>query len=261
MSREPEPPTSHPEELLAAYVDGSLDPPDREATEAHLATCASCREEVEYAAAARVALGDLPQLDSPGLDMRDLPGLEGEARDSGSRWQRVAWSAGLAAAAVVAVVFLFTGGLLQGDRDQVATRGAPASIVAETPIAVQRGGDRTQESLDALARDLAGSVADSSAPSDDGEAATRAPTAGLGALESAEYSAPEIGQVITCLRQGAALGPENPATYLEEATLDGTPVYVGAFVVAGVEGTAGHLELIAVARADCQPLYFARQTL
>ena len=37
---------THPEELLAGYVDGSLTDPDRPTVDAHLLTCARCRAEV-----------------------------------------------------------------------------------------------------------------------------------------------------------------------------------------------------------------------
>src|SRR5919108_93067 len=56
--------TEHPRDDLAAYALGALDPHERQAVDAHLETCASCRAEVDayraalvrYAAAAVVLL-------------------------------------------------------------------------------------------------------------------------------------------------------------------------------------------------------------
>src|SRR5205807_10052002 len=47
-------PMNHPEELLAAYVEGALGDQERAEVDAHLATCGTCRDEVELAARARV---------------------------------------------------------------------------------------------------------------------------------------------------------------------------------------------------------------
>jgi hypothetical protein len=256
---------SHPEELLAVYVGGSLEPAEREAVEAHLATCAACRVEVEYAAAARAVLRELPELEAPGLAAGGLAGLGGDlaerratraARDRSDRWMRVAWSGGLAAAAVVAVVFIFAGGLFRGGGEDAATgpnAGAPA---AESQIAIVQGGDRTRESLDALARSLAQSTDRSATLSGQPGAATPVPSP-----EGPVAADAVVEEVVACVREGAALGAEVAPTYLEESTFEGAPVYVGAFVVPAEEGSGSHLELVAVTRDDCQPVYFARQNL
>ena len=55
----------HPEELLADYVEGTLDAEPRARVEDHLAGCNRCREEIELATDAQSALRSLPELDAP----------------------------------------------------------------------------------------------------------------------------------------------------------------------------------------------------
>ena len=52
----------HPEELLAPYVDGTATPAERTAVEAHLGSCARCRDEVDLARSAHRALAALPEV-------------------------------------------------------------------------------------------------------------------------------------------------------------------------------------------------------
>ena len=56
---------THPEELLAEYVDGSLQQDERTAVDAHIAACERCRDEVASARRARTALSALPEADLP----------------------------------------------------------------------------------------------------------------------------------------------------------------------------------------------------
>ncbi|MGH2678385.1 MAG: anti-sigma factor family protein, partial [Actinomycetota bacterium] len=55
----------HPEILLAEYADGTLTPQAEAEVEAHLAECATCREELALATEARAALGSLPEVPAP----------------------------------------------------------------------------------------------------------------------------------------------------------------------------------------------------
>ena len=56
---------THPEELLADYVDGALTDDERAAADAHLATCETCREEIELARQAVTALASLEEESVP----------------------------------------------------------------------------------------------------------------------------------------------------------------------------------------------------
>ena len=56
---------THPEELLAGYVDGTLSAKDRVAVESHLAECSRCSREVALAGGARTALRSLTEVPAP----------------------------------------------------------------------------------------------------------------------------------------------------------------------------------------------------
>ena len=69
-------------EALTAYLDGTLDPAEREAVETHLADCASCRESLADTITfleeeeARAAVEPAPSADVvpfPSRDTRDTP--------------------------------------------------------------------------------------------------------------------------------------------------------------------------------------------
>jgi Putative zinc-finger len=100
----------HPDELLAEYVDGSLEADDRARVEAHLASCSLCSEEVAVAGEVRTALTALPEVPVPfGTEQRVLRHVQ-----RGRRWSSpFAWkAAGLAAAAAAVVgVIVYLGNL------------------------------------------------------------------------------------------------------------------------------------------------------
>ena len=57
----------HPRELLAEYVEGSLDPERTARVESHLSSCDVCRDEVALAGSAREALAALPEVEPPAI--------------------------------------------------------------------------------------------------------------------------------------------------------------------------------------------------
>jgi len=253
-------PMTHPEEQLAAYVDGSASPPERDAVEAHLASCALCREELELARSARSVLSVLPELEAPGLAADGLAALRRPPepipiRESRARtWERLAWGTGLAAAAAIAAVFLVMSGFLSdGDGDFEAA--GPAATSAPEQAVVQQGGDHTADSLAALARSLAAEAR----AAEDSDTGTVLRGDEAGAPAATRAAAAE--EIVDCVQRGAGLGPGVQPSYLEEATFQGAPAYIGAFLVPGAGDSPGHLELVAVSRGECQPLYFARETL
>src|SRR5438034_11723859 len=69
---------NHPEELLAPFVDGTASVDERALVEAHLLFCQTCRQEMEESRRALAALGRLPELEAPALD---LPGVFEPAAD------------------------------------------------------------------------------------------------------------------------------------------------------------------------------------
>jgi hypothetical protein len=56
---------SHPDALLAEYVDGALAEGERAVVERHLGSCERCRDEVALARAARAALASVPETPAP----------------------------------------------------------------------------------------------------------------------------------------------------------------------------------------------------
>src|SRR5213593_3597193 len=98
---------THPEEHLSGYVDGTLATGERAEVDAHLATCATCREEIELATGAVTMLRELPEVPVPFGTTRPVMAEAGKERTSRARrsWGgRTQWAAGLAAAAVLVAV-------------------------------------------------------------------------------------------------------------------------------------------------------------
>ncbi|HEV3474977.1 MAG TPA: zf-HC2 domain-containing protein [Actinomycetota bacterium] len=97
---------THPDELLAGYVDGSLGSADRGRVDAHLAECARCRDEVALAAEARSAVAGLGDVaPPPGLSTAVRRKVR-DRRPTGRPWRvvgAVAVAAGVAAAGILVV--------------------------------------------------------------------------------------------------------------------------------------------------------------
>ncbi len=55
----------HPEEWLSAFLDGALEPAERQAVAAHLARCAPCRDELDGEALLRDSVRGLPVVEPP----------------------------------------------------------------------------------------------------------------------------------------------------------------------------------------------------
>lgn len=126
---------THPEELLAGSVDGSLTDPDRTTVDAHLRTCARCRAEVEAAGTAREALRRLSDPEAPDLSTPVIAEIE-RARTTvpaTPRWYRYA---GVAAVAVIALVVVVSlpkiGSGPSADRAAPGTSEAAPTVGAAT---------------------------------------------------------------------------------------------------------------------------------
>ena len=120
---------SHPEDLLADYVDGTLAERERAVVDAHLHGCARCSAEIRQAEAARAALSELEDVPVPFGVTGPVLAEAGRRfeRRRGVVWERFQWAAGLAAAAaLIVVVALNVGG---GDARNAAT---PATATAAT---------------------------------------------------------------------------------------------------------------------------------
>ena len=100
---------THPEELLAGYVNGTLSAQERAAVETHVAGCAKCSREIAMASSARLALRGLDDVPAPedigSVAIQEASGHRGAPGVGGPpRWYRV----GGLVAAVAAGLLVFT---------------------------------------------------------------------------------------------------------------------------------------------------------
>jgi|GEM_PF-2296303 hypothetical protein len=273
-------PSEHPEELLAAYVEGMPASDQRAQVEGHLRECSRCSADVEAASSARAAMTSLPELEAPGVAAATLAAYrrdsiettEPASRASASRRRRrfpVGWKinprvvtgvAGLAAAAAITAVFVFGGSA--GNVPSTAPGKAAAASASPAAGLRETQTDYSAQSLTALAAQLSARLKPGSTPAD--SQAPRPPAAFgpvPGTAERLALGAP-FTDAVGCLERGSGMAsPTARPTYVEAATFQGTPAYIGAFVVQGSGSSAGHLVLVAVTRDGCQPLFFSTHSL
>jgi anti-sigma-K factor RskA len=146
---------SHPDALLAEYVDGALAEGERAAVERHLGSCERCRDEVALARAGRTALASVPETAAPSdlgaaaiAEARRRAGSHPAAGTPGHpAWYRWAGAAaGIAAALLVLALVL----------PHVGT--APATTAAAGDAAASRAAASTATSVETqnVNYDLAG---------------------------------------------------------------------------------------------------------
>ncbi|MGE5579554.1 MAG: DUF4349 domain-containing protein [Bacillota bacterium] len=105
------------EEMLSAYIDGELSAQDKEALEAHLAACGSCRSALSELRAVKAALASVPEEEvPPGLHemimcsaIIEKRGFFARLSERLSKWTARQWIPAVAAAMVL-VMFLSAGG-------------------------------------------------------------------------------------------------------------------------------------------------------
>jgi hypothetical protein len=114
---------NHPYEQLTDLVDGTLDEGDLAGVQAHLDTCASCREDVAHATAGREAARSLPQAtEPPDLYRHVVVAAGGHGAPTWYRW------AGVAAAAAVVLAIAIALPNVGGERNKVSAGGAEATL-------------------------------------------------------------------------------------------------------------------------------------
>jgi hypothetical protein len=253
--------TEHPEELLAAYVDGDLAEEERAEVTAHLSTCATCREEAALAEGARAALASLEEVPAPaGLGTPAIQRARPERRWMG----RLGWVAAGAAAAALVGVFAWTG--LKDDAittDAVAP--APESVeedaapggagdAAAGPFFVATNRDYHPDSVRRLAVRLA--AGDREAFGSSTSLAGPQPSP----VENAPGDAgPDDGllQALACIdRAGIGADEEETLLYIEAARFEERRAYVVAF---SRGGDAPRISLWVLDRRICSILYVANQ--
>jgi len=252
---------THPEELLADYVDGTLNDEQRAVVDAHLPGCATCREELELARSAVAALASLE--DAPVPFGVTGPVLAEAGRRFERRrivvWERLQWAAGLAAAAaLVVVVALNVGG--GSDRDGAAsvessTAGdagpegaAPEGGAAETALAFAFQGLEMQNDVNYVADGI------SSLAIDAAEVISGRATGEAG--DNQRYAPAD--EALACIERSGAPTVDDPRDTLMrliETQYEGTPAYIAVYAESpGAGQPADTVVVWAVAKAGCRIL-------
>jgi putative zinc finger protein len=240
---------NHPYELLADFIDGTLDEGDLAGVRAHLDVCASCREDVAHATAGREAARSLPQATAP-TDLHQRIVAAAGGLDHGTpAWYR--WAGVAAAAAVIVVIAIAlpnVGG--NGDRpgsverataavDSAGSQQAGAFSAGDVPTTVQNK-DYSQEDLQRLAS-ASRSEALSSAQED-------APTS-----EIADPAA-----AVRCVARATQRGATGRLTRLIEARFEGRHAYIAVYLEGpGADQRPDLVALWVAARDNCSLLSLA----
>ena len=258
---------SHPEDLLADYVDGALDERERAAVDAHLLGCARCSAEVRQAGAARAALSQLENVPVPFGVTGPVLAEAGRRfeRRPGVAWGRFQWAAGLAAAAaLVVVVALNVGGedsqnAAAPERTRAVAGGTGAGgAEAATPGVTFAGLERQTDvnydeaGIQAVASEAAGAIV----------AAGDARGSQAAFATSAQDSKERTSLARDCVDRSGVRGPNDVLIRLIEAQFEGTPAFIGVFSEGPGAGQApDHVVVFVVAKDDCRILSTASQRI
>jgi predicted anti-sigma-YlaC factor YlaD len=251
---------THPEELLAGYVDGSLSTQDRAAVESHLASCDHCRQELALARGARSALSSLGEIPAPaGLAQGAIDEAAGIRTISRSRvsvtQRRYRVMALTAAAAVVALVAVTLPHLgvhttaAPSNAESLQGASAPSASVPKLLSLEVQHTDYDSTSLQVLAAAYKSATFDARV------------TAGRQPLSSA---APEdVVEAASCLDTafpGSGFGGR--LIRLIRATFGGTPAYFGVYVEGrGADGHPATLSVRVASVDTCTILSLTRTSL
>jgi anti-sigma factor RsiW len=248
---------THPEDLLAGYVDGVLSPAERAAVDTHLSGCDRCRHEVALATAARGALAALPEVPAPaGVADRALAqaGVAPAPAASGPpRWYRIAGIAA-AAAAVALVLVVVLPNPKGGDEKALSADTAAGADAGGGALAPEMAASRIEvRDADYTAADLATFIApfqrEASSP---GAAAADQARAGSDA---------ETERALACLNT-AAPDAGTGLVQLIQARFEGQPAYFGVFLEGPGAGQPNDKGTVwVVSRRDCAILSFAQARL
>jgi hypothetical protein len=246
---------THPEELLAGYVDGTLSAQERAVVETHVAGCSKCSRDIAMASSARSALRGLDDVPAPedigSLAIQEASGHRGAPGVGGTpRWYRV----GGLVAAVAAGLLVFTLVLPRigqsddagGDQRELS---AAAGDTEAGKLSAASGIEISHEnydntSLTALISSLAagdsagGSMAAASAPP------IPLATGGQG----------QVNKALACIVRSA---PDETGDLkrLIRARFEGTPAYLAIFTEGPGAGQAADRAIIWVfATDDCRIL-------
>lgn len=222
---------THPLEHLAAAVDGTIAPHDRAALDDHLRSCASCRDEIVIATAAREALRQMHAPRAPdlaaGFTPERIAALTAAPSTPRSPWSKIAPA--LAAAAVVALVALVVPRLGSSSNGENVAASGPAApeLATDGPVRLQleeTDYDRAavREVATALTASLSASLAaDAAAPTDVGTEA-----ASVGVPSEARFAPGRTRMAVACLRKAFPNFP-GEIVQVRQATFEGEPAFFG----------------------------------
>jgi anti-sigma factor RsiW len=263
---------THPGPLLTDYVDGSLAPEEAAPIEDHLRTCATCREEVRLAGAARQALG-ATSTPAPPAGLAEAAIAEAERmatarapevtslRTSASQRPRPStprWLAVAGAAAAIALIALVVPRLGQPGTSPASMEAAGGDVAhpPATTVEVQN----VDYGSDIVARvaatfDSAVAGVGSAAPVEGAASGTTGPIPTLAGPEDAVKLAPErLAAAMRCLDH-AYDNQDGTLTRVILARYDGQPAYLGVYLQGPGAGLEPNLVLVVVASVHgCEPL-------
>jgi predicted anti-sigma-YlaC factor YlaD len=256
---------THPEELLAGYVEGTLPENERALVATHLQTCETCRDEVDLATMAVAALAEIRDEPVP-LGLTSAVIAESGRRMARPRpawWRgRLQWVAGLAAAAAV-IAFLAVGlpHLHGGPAVERAVKGglATASSVpgvgganealAQVPLETQRVDYGDVAELQTLAEQSA------TRQGDDLQAAA-SPTI------SYDLAAAEAAMSCVTKAAGEGLTSNDTLARLIRAKFEGKPAYLGVYLERpGAKLPPDQVVIWVASSKECRLLSFASKTI
>jgi hypothetical protein len=246
---------THPEELLAGYVDGTLSAQERAAVEAHVGGCARCSREIGLATSARSALRSLEEVPAPAdigsLAIQEASGSRAAAAEGTPRWYRV----GGLVAAVAAGLLVFTLVLPHvgqsddsGGGDQRALSAAERDTGLGKFSAGASGIEIQHENYDNTS--LTALISSIAAEDSSGGAAGAASAP----VALATGSQAQVDKALACIVQSAP-GETGDLKRLIRARFDGTPAYLALFTEGPGAGQPADRAIIWVfATDDCRIL-------
>jgi predicted anti-sigma-YlaC factor YlaD len=253
---------THPEELMAGYVDGALSQSERMIVDEHLAGCALCRGEVALAISARSRLDALAEQPAPAeiaAAVREALAQNPPVKTTGSRMPaRYRLMTAVAAAAVVALLVVMlphlggsnrsTSQLAAGDNKSTSTRqGSAPQVPAGGPTLEIQSLDYTTATASRLTQ-----VALVPAPNFSPAIAS----SGGYASDVVLGSAAESRSALLCLQKAFAPIPGDPVRLIQ-ATFQGQPAFIGVFTEGPGAGLPSDTVTVRVASmSSCTVLTF-----
>ena len=257
---------THPDDLLADYVDATLDERRRADVDAHLHGCARCREEVRLAGAAKASLAELEDVPVPfGVTGPVMIEAGKRFEQRGRTWDRVRWAGGLAAAAALVLVVALNLG--RGDQQNAAQPAAAGSTGATSAAAeagaaagkvpflgVERQPNVTYDEAGIQAVAVQARDALTAEQGSESQAVLAAPD------QSARYAAAPAAR--RCIQRSGL--PTNSSRdiliRLIQAKFGDTPAYIAVFAEGpGAGQPADHVVVWVVSSGDCRILSTASQ--